>query len=473
MAVEFFRSARRPAVVAPTDNPNPTGTIGSSGATIVGGFLQEGERNAALSGRSKYDTWMNMIKNVSIVSAGARFYRNLLIKATWQLDPADKSDEAKRLADDIQGQIDDLDRPWASIIGAAGMYRFFGFSTQEWVAKRREEDGAFVLADIAQRPQSTIWQWDTQEDGKVIGCIQRDPNTMREAYLPRAKLLYIVDDTFADTPEGLGIYRQLANPADTLLELQRLETYGYEMDLQGVPLIRAPLAAIQQNLSDGKITEAQANAATGDLITFLKDHARNPQAGLMLDSAVYTGLGEQQTPTANRQWDIELLQGGSADSAVAVSTAIERLNREMARIMGVEELMLGSDSAGSFAMSKQKSDNFALMVDSALNEIRFAVQRDVVGAIFRINGWDRKLMPKFRTEQIAFRDIEMIGKTLKDMSLAGAMLAPDDPAINEIRRMMGLSEATSMDALLSLMATGQEPNNDPPIDGGSDTDGNV
>ena len=460
MAVEFLSGARAPREVSRTENPNPTGTAGTSGVRIVGGYVQSDEKNAKLVGQQRYVTWSDMIANTSIIAAGARYYLNLLAKANWTLDPADDSAEAEKLAERTFEIIHSMRRPWSRVVRTAGMYRFYGFSVQEWTAKR-EEDGTFGLLDIASRPQNTIEQWDTEEDGNVIGCTQKNPNTFEFIYLPRAKTVYVVDDALADTPEGLGILRQLTQPAETLAELQRLETYGYEMDLQGVPIIRAPLAQIQANLNAGKISEEQAAASTSALVGFLTDHARRPNSGLMLDSAVYAGTGEQQTPTANRQWDIETMTSGSADSAVAVATAIERLNREMARIMGVEELMLGSDGAGSFAMSKQKSDNFALMVDSSLGEIRWAMQKDVIGTLFKINGWPEDKMPTFRTEQIAYQDIEAIAATLQSMSAAGAMLAPDDPAINEIRAIMGLSPQKEIDlnALVSMMAS-NDPNED-------------
>jgi hypothetical protein len=460
MAVQFLSGARAPSDVARTENPNPTAVRGTSGVQVVGGYIQSREKNASLQGQQRYTTWADMIANTSIIAAGARYYLNLLAKANWTLDPADDSAEAEKLAERTFEIIHGMRRPWSRVIRSAGMYRFYGFSVQEWIAKR-EEDGTFGLLDIATRPQNTIEQWDTEADGNVIGCTQKNPNTFEFTYLPRAKTVYVVDDALNDTPEGLGILRQLTQPAETLAELQRLETYGYEMDLQGVPLVRAPLQQIQANVTAGKITVEQGAAATSALVGWLADHARRPNAGLMIDSAVYTGTGEQMTPTANRQWDVETMTSGSADSAVAVATAIERLNREMARIMGVEELMLGSDSAGSFAMSKQKSDNFALMVDSSLNEIRWAMQHDVVETLFRINGWDEALMPTFRTEQIAFQDIAEMATTLQSMATAGAMLAPDDPAINEIRQMLGLSPQKEIDLneLVSLMAS-NDPNDD-------------
>lgn len=459
MAVEFL-SARAPSTTARTDNPTPTAIRGTSGVKIVGGYVQRDEKNSKLVGQERYVTYSDMIANTSIIAAGIRYYLNLLAKASWTLDPAEDTAEAEAVAEQVFKIIHGMRRPWSRVVRSAGMYRLYGFSVQEWVAKR-EEDGSFGLLDIATRPQNTIEQWDTEADGNVIGCVQQNPNTFERIYLPRAKTVYVVDDALSDTPEGLGILRQLTKPAETLAELQRLETYGYEMDLQGVPIIRAPLAQIQANLNAGKITEAQATASTSALVGFLTNHARRPDAGLMLDSAVYTGTGDSQTPTANRQWDIETMTSGSADSAVAVATAIERLQREMARIMGVEELMLGSDGAGSFAMSKQKSENFALMVDSSLKEIQWAMQTDVIGTIGRINGIAPNLLPKFRTEQIALQDVGEITTALREMSAAGAMLAPDDPAINELRAIMGLSPQKEVDlnALVSLMAS-NDPNED-------------
>jgi hypothetical protein len=67
---------------------------------------------------------------------------------------------------------------------------------------------------------------------------------------------------------------------------------------------------------------------------------------------------------------------------------------------------------------------------------------------------------------------------LRDMSAAGAMLAPDDPAINDIRTLVGVSEAEPMSLEELALVRGDPPKPDPnapdpnaPTPGGKDGKG--
>ena len=67
------------------------------------------------------------------------------------------------------------------------------------------------------------------------------------------------------------------------------------------------------------------------------------------------------------------------------------------------------------------------------------MERDLLLALWRLNGWDAALMPEIRTEAVQYRDIQQIGATLRDLATAGAVLDPEDPVIGEVRDLMGLS----------------------------------
>ena len=105
----------------------------------------------------------------------------------------------------------------------------------------------------------------------------------------------------------------------------------------------------------------------------------------------YRSSGENQVPSQQRHsgtWNPD--QGGGdvvAGSAVAGIPAIERLNREMARILGIEQLLLGSTGSGSYALSKDKTQAFYLLVDSALTELRDVVRMDLLKPLWMLNGW--------------------------------------------------------------------------------------
>jgi phage gp29-like protein len=130
-----------------------------------------------------------------------------------------------------------------------------------------------------------------------------------------------------------------------------------------------------------------------------------------------------------------------------MAAAIERINREMARILGVEQLLLGSDSKGSFALSKDKTQSFGIIVDSCLKELRETFEKDFLGPLWTLNGWDESLKPTFKIEKIQFRDADQLTSSLEQLARAGAPMAFDDPAINAIRSLLGLPNAPEEDPL--------------------------
>ena len=437
----------------------PTKTVGASGTAIYGGYIQENEKNTKLTGTEKYKTYSDILANTAIVAAGVRFFLNLIQKAEWSFNPADKTPRAMELAELMEEIAHDMETPWSRAMRRAAMYKFYGFSIQEWTAKKRD-DGVMGLMDIAPRAQLTIERWDVDETGRVKGCVQRSPQTSEEIYLPRPKLLYLVDDSLNDSPEGLGIFRNMVESVNRLQRYEQLEGFGYESDLRGVPVGRAPYAAIKVLQEAGTLSPEEAAAATRVLEDFIKKHLKNPGLGIVLDSAVYEGQDDASTPSSQQQWGIDLLKGSSAGLGDA-NTAIERVNHEIARLLGVEHLLLGQ-TRGTQALSEDKSFNFGLIVSSTLGELSESVNRDVVRSIAEINGWPRELWPKAQTEEIQFKSPKEITEALYD--LARSMLDPEDPAINVIRRQLGLPDALvindQIDAGLATNRQDEPPNNE-------------
>ncbi len=441
----------------------PTESVGAPGFAVFSGYVVNPERDQRLQGAAKYVSFSDMLANTAIVAAGVRYFVNLVAKATWTVQPADESSEAEALAERINTIMNGMTTPWHRVIRRAAMSRFYGFSIQEWTMRVVDEDDelegtVFTYQDIEPRPQRTIERWDTDRSGTVLGVVQRSPQTQEEIYLPRAKLVYLVDDTLDDSPEGLGLFRHVIKLAKKLDRYEILEGWGFERDLRGTPVARGPLTEIQKLVAKGDLTNAQALALKNPLETWISNALKGKDTALFLDSAPYRASGENQQPASTYQWDLQLLQGDGGPH-VEIAAAIERLNREMARVLGVEQLLLGSDSAGSFALSRDKTQSFGLLVDATLREIREVFEKDFLNPLFELNGWDTKLKPTFQTSQAQYRDIGDITTALKDMAAAGAPLPTNDPAINEVRNLLGLSDQEEQDEDLMIppMLPGQMP----------------
>lgn len=438
------------------ENNSPFKALGAPGFAIYGGWLVEQEKDSRLTGTEKYRTFANILANTAIVAAGVRLFLNLIAGVGWRVEPADESPKAAEIAETIQDIMEDMTTPWHRVVRRAAMFKFYGFSLQEWTAKRRE-DGIIGFKDIEPRPQKTIERWDTDATGTVLGVFQTDPQTQRDIYLPRAKLIYVVDDSVDDNPAGLGLFRHLAKPSAALDRYLLLEGWGFERDLRGTPIGRAPLAQIRELVRAGKLTEADAAACLLPLQTFITNAMKGKDTGLLLDSALYRATGEQQTPVANAlQYTIELLQGAPTNMA-EIAKAIERLNWEMALVLGCEHLLLGSRDVGSLALSKDKTQSFGLIVDSALRELRETFEADFCIPLFNLNGWDWSLFPSLKTDPVQFRDLDQISRVLSDMAKAGAPIMPNDPIVNEVRDLMGFSPAPEMEMELALPTAAPTP----------------
>jgi hypothetical protein len=421
----------------------PTETVGSPGTIIYNGYVQPDEKNPRLIGEQKHKTFADMLLNVAIVSAGTRYFLNLIANAKWVPVPADETPQAKVYADMVLDQMHGMNTPWTRVIRRAAMYRFHGFSVQEWTVEK--VDGILAFKDISPRPQGTIIKWELDDEGEVTGIIQLNPSTSIEKLLPRWKTVYMVDDALSDSPEGMGLFRHIFSSVERLTRYEQLEGYGYESDLRGIPVGRAPLAELAELVRNKEMTAQEMEDAIKPLKAFVTNHIKNPALGILLDSMPYTAeTNESENISSALQWDIDLLKGTST-SLPEIAKAIERVNRDVAMILGVEGLLVGGSNVGSHALSEDKSTNFALVVDSALQELTDTYQKDFIGRLWELNGWPDDMKPKFKTEAAKYRDVTKITAAIRDLSTAGATLAPDDPAINEVRDLVGLSPQKEID----------------------------
>jgi hypothetical protein len=448
---------------------SPYKEAGTSGTAIFGGYVENIERDRKLSGTERYRTAADLLANVSIIAASVRYILNLTAAPRWTIKPAmdlgdSSSDAAKEAAEFVQRVLfEDLNTSWTRLVRRTGMYRYHGFGIQEWTAIRRA-DGLIGFADIESRPQHTIEQWQVDEHGAVEGVWQRSPQTGALLWIPRAKTMYLVDDSLTDSPEGMGLFRHLVDPGERIRRYLKLEGQGYERELRGIPIGRAPLADIRAQVNAGSLTAAEGRAMVTGLRNFIKMEVKEKDTGLLLDSTPYNGItADGTTVSGTPKWGVELLTG-EGGSFSDLGKAIDRLTHDMARIIGAESLLLGSGANGSRALSEDKSKNLYLVVNGSLADIAEATNRDLIGALWSLNGLPDELRPHAEVEDAAFKDAAGIAATLRDMATAGAVLAPDDPAIDDLRALLGVSPQPERDPTdLMVPQTFADPNAEPDL----------
>ncbi len=425
------------------------GTSGEDGFADSTGYIRSDERSYKLRGRQRYITYAELLNNTVIAAAGVRYFLNLVANAEWVFKPAeDENGEvlpgAQEAADFVKDCLTKMDSPWSKVVRRAARFRFHGFSWQEWTARRRP-DGRIGFADIEPRPCGSIERWDLDEGNSVMGVIQVVAG--KEAYLPRGKALYLVDDVLQDSPDGTGLLRHVVRSADRLKGFEDLEELAFETDLRGIPIGRAPLRELREANGKGEgatgyLTADQIRRARQAVDNFVKNRLLNKSKGAVFDSETYQGKTPDggTTPSSVRKWDVELLKGESSGQE-EVRKAIHDTNLDIARLLGVEHLMLGSDGTGSLALIGGKLSSFFLVVSSTLGEVAEAADRDLIPVLCSLNGIPEELWPSAVPSEIDVNDVEAVAQVLASLATAGAPLMPNDPAVDAVRARVGLPPA--------------------------------
>lgn len=429
---------------------SPMRETGVSGVVHHSGYLASRETNPKLIGPTKWLTAADILVNTAIVGAGVRFYLNLIADAQWTVQPAIKdSREAQEYADFVESCRTGMTTSWAKIVRRSALYLFHGFSIQEWTAIKRDSDGAIGFKDIESRPQHTIERWDIDESGTLLGVGQVSPQTSQELYIPRSRMIYLVDDALTDSPDGIGWFRHLAEPNHRLRGFLKLEAIGLQRDLSGVPIGRAPLTKLDEMVTAGQITEDQKAAALATINKFLRAEIKMENTSILFDSQLWESMASDGPKVSSTpMWGVELLNG-STTSLPALANAIDRELHEMARIIGVENLLVGAQQTGSLALAADKTQTMFLGVNSALRDIGESFSRDTIDPLWTLNSFPPEMKPKLVPDKASFADVKAMVDVLEGLSRSGAVIMPDDPAINAIREAQGLPPQPEIDAELA------------------------
>lgn len=418
--------------------------IGYTGVDILGGTVVTEDRMPNMQGAQRYKVFDDLVRDVSIISAGVRLFLNLISKATWQVEPAEDdngniSPRAQEIADMVADMMHDHETEWHRIVRRVAMYKFMGFTIHEWTAKKRP-DGAIGMAKVTHRPQRTIARWKF-EGSKFEGVWQRT-NTNPEVFIPRARIIYAVDDALTDHPEGMGLLRHLVAPATRLQGLEKIEEIAYENDLRGMPVAYGPWKTLREKFKGLKDSAAQMAKAKAPFLEFVRGHIRGKKTGMLLDSDIYRSGDERKTPSSIRKWAVEMMRG-DAQGTDDISDAIVRVSQEIARILGVEHLLLGADGSGSLALARSKVGTFYLTVISTQYELVEIMEKDWLGPLAEMNGWAEEDLPALAVEEVRDENAEEISSALANIARAGVVLTPDDPAVAEFFQMLGLTPPLS------------------------------
>jgi len=395
---------------------------GISGLKRMGGLIYE-EFLPQLRNEKANRIFREMAENDPTVSSVLFAIEMHCRMVKWRVDAASDSMEDTKKAQFVRQCMDDMSHTWSDFIAESLTMLPYGFAPHEIVYKMRRgpeqedptlksryEDGQVGWRKIPLRAQDTITEWAFDDDGGVQGFYQRAYPDFQLRYVPIQKTLLFRTTFRKNNPEGHSILRGAYRAWYFKKRIEEIEAIGAERDLAGLPMVTLPA-----DIFNSSRPEDQAVLAA--MHTFVKQVRNDERSGIVFPMA-YDDAG-------NKLYDFSLVSTGGTRSFDTTSI-IQRYDERIAMTVLADFVFMGgvkgsstSASAGSYAMSSDKTSMFKQALGAWLNSIAETFNRHAIPRLFQLNQWPQDSLPKIAYEPIDVPDLDTVGAFIQNMMSAG------------------------------------------------------
>jgi len=438
----------------PLSDPRAKIEIGQGGRNTRYGEIQADEFLRDLKGKRAIKTYREMRSNDSTIGAVMYAVEQVLRDNQYKVVPANDSEEAKGEAKFVEEVLVDMEHSLDDHISEALSFLTYGFSSFEVVYKRRSgsnpsnkkkhskhNDGRMGVRKIASRAQWTINQFDIDTStGDFLG-IKQDVgfNINGGITIPTNKLIHYKTTNINNDPSGRSILRNAFKSYEYLKRLQEIEVIAIERELHGVPIGRIPAEYLSSEATDSQ-KELRAQFET-----ILRDLKLNEQGYGLLPSDVYHDADGK--PTNNRLMDLELITSNGTRN-IDIDPVIRRYQHDIARSLLAELLMLGGGANGSYALSQSKTDLFLRSLESYLDILFEALNKQLLEPLWELNGLDPALMPHLKAGDIAPYDLKELGAFIRNLNGADLPIVEHPETVGRLMEMAKLPYDTDKDTVI-------------------------
>ena len=403
--------------------------LGRIGQKRYGGFFYE-EFLRELQGRKGVEVYREMADNDDVIGAILFAIEMLIRQATWSVQPGGPEKVDQEAADFIESCMNDMQDTWTDTISEILSFLTYGWSFHEIVYKRRcgkNSDSRLnsKWAKLPIRAQETLYQWEYDDQDNLIGMTQQPPPDYGLLTIPIEKALLFRTKSRKNNPEGRSVLRNAYRSWYFKRRIQEIEGIGIERDLAGFPVLTAPEGL---NIWDTDDPDMQAIRVGMDGI--VKNVRRDSMEGLSLPYG----------------WTFQLLSTGGRRQ-FDTNAIIERYDTRMAMTVLADFIFLGHQSVGSFALSDNKTELFAMAIGAYLDIICEVFNNQAIPRLINMNGdhfSDITDYPTLEHGDIEDEDIEKLAAYIKDMAGVG-ILTPDSHLEDYIREAGHLPERLEED----------------------------
>ena len=423
--------------------------LGRSGLKAFSGVIYE-EFLTELRGQRAVKTFTEMKENNAIVAAMLFAVESLLRSVDWSVLPASESEEHIAAAEFLEENMHDMSHTWDDFISEILSMLPFGWSYFEQVYKVRVgpdkknpryrsayTDRKVGWRKFAIRSQESMVRWEFDEKGGVTGMYQRPMGpygmwgmaSYDEIFLPIEKSLLFRTTSQKGNPEGRSILRSAYRSYYFAKRLEEIEAIGLERSLAGMPIAYVPLEILQSDRTDEQESTYQA---VKDLVQKTK---RDQQEGIVFP-LVYDENG-------NELYKFELMSTGGRQFA-PTGEIVQRYLQQIAMTVLADFILLGHENVGSFALSSDKTELFAVALGAWLDSIEDTINRYAVTRLFELNSdlaASSDELPRIKHGDLEKPDLGELAAYVQSLANAGMPIFPDLRVENMLREVAELPEA--------------------------------
>lgn len=415
--------------------------LGRTGLKRYAGLVRD-EYDPRIMGSKWAKTAREMADSEPIIGATLYVIEMMIRQATWRVEPADDTPEAKLVADHVDSCIGDLleDGGWQGMHSNMLSCLIYGWAALEKVYKRRHgldapvgsmrskyDDGRVGWRKFAIRAQDTLDRWEFDQVGGTLGWWQSAPPDFATRYLPRGKYLHFVLRQRNGSPEGYSLLRPVYPSYYILKNVKVIEAIGIERHLAGLPVMQVPTSVYSNDTLRTSYLKA------------VRAIRNDEYAGLVIPAE-----NEQGEATG---YKFGLLASGGR-SPTDVDEIVKRYESRIAMAMLTQFLLLGQQAVGSYSLADRATDLFAVALGTILDMRDEQFNTDAIPELVDLNGWSYHLCPRLVHGDIETPNLQELAGYITSLVGSG-VVTPDAELEAWTRELANLPEPNAAAAMVS------------------------
>jgi len=368
---------------------NITDELGTTGTKIFSGIINEEYLQEWRTLEPRCKIIDRMLRSDASIRA---IYLSMVLpieSADWKIHLDITNREDAFLKEYMEKMLfKDMTITWQSFVRQALSMLPYSFSCFEEVYERDEKNQLVKIRKLAPRLQKTIKKWLIDERGGLAGIEQqayfasKESNTWKTVKIPVDKLVVFTYRQEGSNFEGDGgILRPAYKHWFIKDKLYLIQAIGLERHALGIPVIFMPKGATMDDKNYAK--------------HIVKTWRAHQEAGMLFPEGV----------------KVDTIEGKFQNQAL--EAAIQHHDRQIGKAVLAQFMQLGSDSAGSWALSKDQSDMFLMTLNSVVKTITDTMNRYCIKPWVDMNFGKRDMYPELTCENITKTSNDDVLKALQ------------------------------------------------------------